>query len=402
MARQESIIKMFEGANPDVKVKLVPTGWEEVYPKFLSSIAAGNPPDIEWSVPALTMAAYNAGGLVPVDDIVKKLDKEHKFIESFKTMNFWDDHYWGVPIFSIIQVLNGRRDVWERVGFPEGPKTWDDFLNGAEEIKKIKDDPMTGGKVYGAFVATVKAIFSTENLYTVGINSGARLIGEDGVTPTFNTAEWIKALDFYKKLSKYRPPGSEDWGWSETTPPWQKGQIAAFYGFSVWVTWGIRENPQMAGRAWCWPQPVPEGGKKGGVMYPYGACITKKAVERGNLEACERFLSYILDPEVNGYLCCMEPIFFFPPTEDGIKSKSLWSDYYAVNWPEIMQTNLNELPYGQLYGWEGGEVCKYIGEVEGSDLLALATQRLIIQDKSPEDVAAWTQSELEKIAAKYK
>jgi hypothetical protein len=32
----------------------------------------------------------------------------------------------------------------------------------------------------------------------------------------------------------------------------------------------------------------------------------------------------------------------------------------------------------------------------------LAAQRLIIQDKSPEEVADWTQKELEKIAAKYK
>jgi multiple sugar transport system substrate-binding protein len=403
MARQESVNKMFEAANPDVKVKLVPVGWEEVYPKFLSAIQAGNPPDIEFAIPTLAMAAYNAGGLAPVDDLVKRLDKEHGFFESSKAMNYWDDHYWGVPIWNIIQLLMARKDVWGRAGYPDGPKTWDDVLNGCEKIKKITDDPVTGGSVYPFFVATVKHLFTTENVYTVGINAKARLIAEDGVTPTFNTDEWIKALDFYKKLSKYRPPGCEDWGWSELTPPWTKGAIATFYGFSAWTAWALRENPtQLKGRAWVYEQPIPEGGKKGSIMFPYGAVITKKAEERGNFEACERYLEFILQPEIIGYMCNMEPIFFLPPTKDGIESKALWSDPMAIDYADVLKTCLNALPYGQLYGWEGGKVCKYIGEVEGSDLLALAAQRLIIQDKSPEEVADWTQKELEKIAAKYK
>ncbi len=42
-----------------------------------------------------------------------------------------------------------RKSLWEPVGFPNGPTTWDDLLAGGAEIKKSKGVQMGLGHVPG-------------------------------------------------------------------------------------------------------------------------------------------------------------------------------------------------------------------------------------------------------------
>lgn len=402
MARQEAVIGMFRTEYPQVKVKLVPVGWEEVYPKLLSAIKAGNPPDIDFSIPTLSMAAYQAGKdvLVPLDDFVKELDKIHKFIPAALHMARWDDHYWAVPIWNIVHVLNYRKDLMEKAGFPEGPKTWDDLLEVVKTCHGLDDPEVSGGKVYGTFLPTVKHLYTTEEVYTIMINNKARIVADDGKTVIFNSPETVEALRFYAELCKYRPPGSEDWGWAEVTPVWQQGGIATFYWWSV-TLYIASKNPKMAPLATICEQPYPPGGQRGSIMFPYGAIVFKKAEERGNLDACLAFLEFILRPEVFGFLCNMEPVFFLPSTEDGLKSKALHADPLSQQYSKELETLKKAVPYGKLYGFVG-EPCKFIGEIEGSDLLALVAQKVVFGEMTPEEAAKWGHEQMEKIAAKYR
>ncbi len=404
VARQKSIIKMFEAENPGIKVELVPVGWEEVYPKVLSSIAAGNPPDIEFSIPPLTLAAYNAGGIAEVDDIVEEIDQEYKFGPAEKRMAYWDKHYWGVPIFTLVMGVNLRKDISEKVGYPEGPKTWSEYLDFNEKVSKLEKDPLTGGPIYGNFVPSIKHLYGTEILYTIMVNTGARVIGDDGKTVVFNSRETIRALEYYKELAKYRPPGSADWGWAEVTAPWETGQLASMYNWSVFITFAARDMPHIAKMQTYIENPVPDSppSVRGSVTYPYAAWISRKAVEEGKKEACKKFLKFILRPEINGYLCNMEPFFFLPPHDAGIESEAYKSDPLNMEYWHIVETLQRARPYGKLYGFEGPETCKFIGEIEGTDLLALVGQKVALGQMTPEEAAAWGQAEMEKIAEKYR
>ncbi len=403
IARQKSVIKMFETQNPNIKVELVPVGWEEVYPKVLSSIAAGNPPDIEFSIPPLTLAAYQAGGIIPLDEAMEELDEQYDFGPQEKRMAYWKGHYWAIPIFTLVMGLLLRKDVSEAAGYPEGPKTWNEYLDFNEKVKEMGTDPLTGGPIYGNFVPSIKHLFGTEILYTIMVNTNARTVADDGKTIIFNSPETVRALEYYKELVKYRPPGSEDWGWAEVSLPWEKGMLASMYDWSVFITNTIKSHPDVAKQQIYIENPVPDTppSVRGSVIYPYAAWISKKAEEEGRLEACLKFLEFILKPEINGYLCNMEPIFFLPPHDAGIESEAYKSDPINMEFWHVVETLQKARPHGRLYGFEGPETAMFIGEVEGTDLLALVGQKVALGLMTPEEAAAWGQQEMEKIAQKY-
>ncbi|MEM3808218.1 MAG: hypothetical protein QW413_06480, partial [Nitrososphaerota archaeon] len=52
----QKAINLFMEEYPMVKVNIVVVPWEEAWPKTLSAIAAGTTPDVEWSIPDLTIA----------------------------------------------------------------------------------------------------------------------------------------------------------------------------------------------------------------------------------------------------------------------------------------------------------------------------------------------------------
>jgi multiple sugar transport system substrate-binding protein len=403
IARQKAIIKLFEQQHPNIKVELVPVGWEEVYPKVLSSIGAGNPPDIEFSIPPLTLAAYNAGGIVPVDDVVEELDQLYGFGPAEKRMAFWDDHYWAVPIFTLVMGVLIRKDISEAVGYPDGPKTWNEYLDFNKKVSEMDKDPLTGGEIYGNFVPSIKHLFGTEILYTIMVNTGARVVADDGKTIVFNSKETVRALEYYKELAKYRPPGSEDWGWAEVSLPWEKGMLASMYNWSVFITNAIKSHPNVAKQQTYIENPLPDSppSVRGSVMYPYAAWISKKAAEEGRLEACKAFLKFINQPEISGYLCNMEPIFFLPPHDAGIESEAYKSDPINIEFWHVVETLQKARPYGKLYGFEGPETAKFIGEIEGTDLLALVGQKVVLGEMTPEEAAEWGHAQMEKIARKY-
>jgi len=400
---------MFEGENPGITVELVGVGWDEIYPKLLSGIAAGNPPDIEFSIPGVTLAAYNAGGTVgdegELDDVVKRLDAQYSLGEAEKKMAFWKGHYHAIPVFTLIMGVMVRKDVAEKAGYPDGIlKTWKDYLDFLGYVKNHPKDPLTGGPQYGTFVPTQKSLLGTEILYDLMINAGARTVADDGMTPIFNSPETVRALTYYKELAKYRPPGSEDWGWAEMTLPWENGMLASCPNWSTFMTSTVRDYPEIAKNQTYIENPVPETGTsvRGSVMYPYAAFISKVAKEQGKLDACTKLLEYLLKPEINGYLCAMEPIFFQSPHTAGYQSSAYRSDPINAQYWNVVETLQTARAYGKLYGFEGGEPCLWIGEVEGTDLIAQVGLNVALGKMTPEEGAAWGQSEMEKIAAKYK
>lgn len=408
MARQNSILRMFESANPGITVELVGVGWDEIYPKLLSGIAAGNPPDIDFSIPGVTLAAYNAGGTVgdegELDDLVKRLDAQFSLGEAEKKMSFWKGHYHAIPVFTLIMGVMVRKDVADKAGYPDGiVKTWEDYIAFCQYVKAHPKDPLTGGPQYGTFIPTQKGLIGTEILYNFVINAGGRSVADDGMTPVFNSPETVKALNYIKELAKYRPPGAEDWGWSEMTLPWENGMLASCPNWSTFLTSTVRDYPEIAKQQVYIENPVPaSGGVRGSVMYPYAAFISKAAKKQGKLDACLKLLEYLLQPEVNGYLCAMEPLFFQSPHKAGYQSEAYRSDPINQQYWNVVETLQTAKLYGKLYGFEGGEPCLWIGEVEGTDLIAQVGLKVALGQMTAEEGAAWGQAEMEKIAAKYK
>jgi multiple sugar transport system substrate-binding protein len=149
----QKAINLFMKEYPMVKVNIVVVPWEEAWPKTLSAIAAGTTPDVEWSIPDLTIAAWEAGGIIPVDDLVKEIDERYKWFENTIRPYYWEGHYWGVPWSTMAWALMYRPSILKRyLGTPEPPRSWDELFEFAKKLTKPEDG------VYGIGLTASKTL----------------------------------------------------------------------------------------------------------------------------------------------------------------------------------------------------------------------------------------------------
>jgi len=51
--------------------------WGDAWTKTLAAIEAGTTPDFQFSLPELTITAYEANAIIPVDDIIQELEQKN-------------------------------------------------------------------------------------------------------------------------------------------------------------------------------------------------------------------------------------------------------------------------------------------------------------------------------------
>jgi len=166
VAAFQKVIKLFEKENPDIKVVQQVIPWGDAWPKTLAAIQSGTTPDFQFSIPELTITAYQAGALVPVDDIIKEIDEKYGYIKSQLAPYKFDDHYWGVPIWTMPMVLLYRPSYLEKyLGTKEPPKTWNELLLAAQKITLLSSKE--GETIYGIGLTAGNNLCTQEQVYTI-------------------------------------------------------------------------------------------------------------------------------------------------------------------------------------------------------------------------------------------
>jgi multiple sugar transport system substrate-binding protein len=383
----QKFIDAFNAENTDIRVVQESQGWDTAFSKLVSALTAGNPPDVMLSLPALTMTMQSRGDIIPVDSIVESVNSQHKFVESQLTPFKYQDATWGVPMWGMTFLLHYRTDLLEAAGVAEPPATWAEWLDASTK--------MTGNGKYGIILPANKNLFTTENFYSLMINTDARIYGPDGKI-AFNSPETVEALTFYKDMVKAAAPpdaASLDWGtWEQAL---LRGIGASTNGFSSWRQ--AMDETDLKDLWGAVAQPAKEGGKPGQIHYPNNFMVFKQA--EGKIEAITRFTEYMHQPEVNGeWLATMEPTLYLPITEASQKADSFWSHPVIAAHRPMVEKQLEVLPLGQLYGFEDpGAYNPTVGEFEGSGVLGEIVQRMVVEDLSPQEAADFGQTRIEEV-----
>jgi multiple sugar transport system substrate-binding protein len=395
MAFQKAI-DMFEKEHPNIKVKQEVVSWGDAWPKTLSAIRAGTTPDFEFDIPDFNLSAYMAGGIIPVDDIVKEIDEKYGYFKSNVGMYRHDGHYWGVPIWTMVFTWLYRPEyLKEYVGTTDPPKTWDEVLDYAKKLTVDKDGD---GKVdiYGIGLTASKSLCTQEFIWSVMTTYGVRIYDENGKA-NFNTPQTVKALETYKKLWEYAPPAATGWIWGEIEMNFAGGKIAMMPYFpALQKRFYDAGNLDLEGAE----LPVPAGGQRSTIIYPNAIMIFKSAEKRGVLDEVKQFIRFIMRPEVNAILTAeQEPGGFLPVTEKAAESQAYWDNKYISAFKNLNKVAVNEVKNGTLYGFTHGKVVnKTIGDVIGANTLAEVVQKVIIQDEDPKNAAKWGHKKIEELS----
>jgi multiple sugar transport system substrate-binding protein len=171
--------------------------YDDLYNKMITSIAAGNPPNLAAAYQNQAAGYQTSDALADIKPYMDdpkwglgeaKADYFEGFLNQDMSAQFGGMMI-GFPPNRSLEVLYYNMDWLKEMGFSGPPKTWDEFY----EMCRKATNPATGQ--YGYAIAT-----GASNVYAQIISRGGEIAKPDGSGYTYDTPEMADSMAFMKKL----------------------------------------------------------------------------------------------------------------------------------------------------------------------------------------------------------
>jgi multiple sugar transport system substrate-binding protein len=250
------LVQKFEKENPNIKVSPEFIAWDVYNQKLLTSVAAGNPPDVSqiklWWQPQLV----EMGALLDLSDYVAKWPgRSDVFDKIWELTEYTDGNQYLMPLQMVILYMYYRTDMFDELGLKPA-KTRSEFLDTA---KKLTRDTNGDGTVdvYGFGIRGARGGHDWWGTFV--LSSGAEFFLPDGrsglTTPEAIAAnQWF--IDLYR-VHQVSPPTTPNDGFQQIIANMQSGKTAMtihHIGSSKGLAEALGDKLSAA--------PVPKGTKK--------------------------------------------------------------------------------------------------------------------------------------------
>ncbi|MEV1064130.1 extracellular solute-binding protein [Streptomyces sp. NPDC050263] len=176
----QALVKQFEAANKDIKVKYVNVPFDQAQNKFDTAAGASGAPDVLRSEVGWTPAFAKKGYFLPLDG-TDALKDQAKFKPNLIEQAKYEGKTYGVPIVTDTLALVYNKALFTKAGITEAPKTWDDLKTAAATI-----EDKTGVDGYWG---STQAYYAQSFLYGEGTDT----VDADAKKITVNSAAAKKA-----------------------------------------------------------------------------------------------------------------------------------------------------------------------------------------------------------------
>lgn len=185
-AQEETLAKMiavFEEKNPDVKIDVRLTGFNDYFTQLATQIAGGNPPDV-FEMNMENFLAYMLRGATA--DLTDLIADRGAYSEGTLAACSKDGKLYAVPMSFSTVVMFYNKALFDQAGvaYPTDDWTWADEQAAAEKIVAAGGEDVWGiyqPITYNEFYKTAKA-------------NGGSLLNEDMTAFTLNTPENVEVL----------------------------------------------------------------------------------------------------------------------------------------------------------------------------------------------------------------
>ncbi|MBP7147907.1 MAG: sugar ABC transporter substrate-binding protein [Acidobacteria bacterium] len=285
------LAREFERENPGERVRVQQVPWTAAHEKLLTAFVGGATPDLAQVGNTWIPEFAELGALLELSPYAARsagIARDEYFGGIWDT-NVLDGRLFGVPWYVDTRLLFYRDDLLARGGLARGPRTWDEWLAAARQLRQR----MRPGE-YPLLLPTDE----WAQVVILGLQSGAEMV-HDGRRGAFRAPEFRRAFELY--VSLYR---------QGLAPVASNVQIANLYQqfaegtFAMYITgpWNLgefrRRVPREALAHWA-TAPLPAPGDAG--AYP-GASLAggSSLVVFRNSRAPERawrFVEFLSRPE---------------------------------------------------------------------------------------------------------
>jgi lactose/L-arabinose transport system substrate-binding protein len=282
----EAVVPSFNKLYPNVKVKVVDLGNQQVFDRGLAGCAAGGVdlPDVYSVENNEAEVFWNRFPNCFTDLTALGANQLRKDFPEFK----WTELTMGNKVFAIPWdsgpvVIFYRRDLYQKAGIdPNKIATWDDFIAAGKKMLQA-----TGGKVKMGTIANGQ---DDEWFRMLANQNGCFYFNNQGTVVTVNQPGCVRALDTIKKLADAGVVAFG--GWNEQIQ-YIKASAVASAMFGAWYEGTIRTNaPDQAGK---WGVFLMPASQKGGVRAANlgGSALAIPASSK-NKEAAWAFVKHAL------------------------------------------------------------------------------------------------------------
>lgn len=390
------IIADFEKQNPGVKVEQQGLYFDDMWPKLMSSLAIGSPPDLAQAEPYSLAGLQAKGVLRPMDDLIEHIGEENIF-PVVKKLTYIKGHWYGIPHAHGSQMLQYRKDWFREKGLRPA-ETWDEWY---ETMVALRED-VNGDGIFdrwGLIDRGDKAGITQNVPYRVASNGG-RIYDDEG-NPVFTEQAMIETLEFYKKRNEYMPP---DW-LSATYPDCMirlaTGKVGQFPGWGRGVHWIEKyAPPEIADTEHFGAAAFPRGphGKVGIAGYDGEPWISFKDSKCPELAI--EFLKCFYKPENYVLYCSAYPTASGPVIRTIVERPEFWENPFIKKWKEFVEIQYKVIRgESSTFGVSRWEEIKFpwISDIAAANVLADAVIDVLVEGKTPEEAAARAQKKAEEI-----
>lgn len=138
---EDTLIPQFEAEHPGVQVQSVQIPYNEFRRKLLIAISGGTAPDLIRSDIIWVPEFAYMGATVALDELMPDFDDFSSAVfEGPLATNYFNGHYYGLPLDTNNRVLVYNEDMFEAAGIEAPPTTIEEFLVDCEKIHDLGDD----------------------------------------------------------------------------------------------------------------------------------------------------------------------------------------------------------------------------------------------------------------------
>ncbi|MFB5269978.1 sugar ABC transporter substrate-binding protein [Paenibacillus enshidis] len=326
------IVTHFEEENPDIKVEVQALPWDNAHDKLLTAVASKSGPDVVQMGTSWVPEFASAGALLDLSKYAgqyPELAEDNFFAGAIATTKF-EDKMIAVPWYTEAQILFYRTDLLAEVGYPGGPKTWEELSDAAQKLAA------RGEGKYGISFNPKEQSLS----FMLARQNGSRIMDEQG-NPLFNQPEFVEAVEY---LNSFFQNGSNATDLGIDSVQGLKGEgIAPMFISGPYMIKQIEEQaPELKGK-WAVAQ-LPAKENNTSVLGGSDLAIFQFSEHQ---DEAARFLAYMSKPETQ--LKWMELASVLPANKKAWEDPGLQED---ANLKMIREQLDHAEPMPQIAAWE--------------------------------------------------
>ncbi|MGI5454221.1 extracellular solute-binding protein [Streptomyces sp. CA-249302] len=181
----KALVKEFEAANKDVKVKYVNVPFDQAQNKFDTAAGSKGAPDVLRSEVGWTPAFAKKGYFLPLDG-TEALKDQSKFQSSLITQAQYEGKTYGVPLVTDTLALVYNKALFKKAGITEAPKTWDELKADAAKVQDKAKVPGYWGSTQAYYAQT---FLYGEGTDTVDASAKKITVNSDAAKKAYGT--WL-------------------------------------------------------------------------------------------------------------------------------------------------------------------------------------------------------------------